>query len=138
MFILELEGDAKISRDNDSIEKILWHLKQVSAFPEDNSSIVSIATSVIANEVKKMERKDVCNDSLKCSEKIKTLSTKTSVKLSSKGEATFESDLLFQGLVFWHTVVILTLTIVKDMNCVYIPQRCLNQQQKSKKQRSNL
>ena len=47
-----------------------------------------------------MERKDVCNDSLKSSEKVKTLPTKTSVKLGSKGTATFLSDLLFQGLVF--------------------------------------
>ena len=37
---------------------------------------------------------------LKCSEKVKTLPTRTSVKLSSKGEATFISDLLFQRLVF--------------------------------------
>ena len=90
-------------------------LKQVSAFAEDSSSIGNIATSVIATEVEKMERKDVCNDSLKSSEKVKTLPTKTSVKLGSKGTATFLSDLLFQGLVFWQTVVILTLTIVKDM-----------------------
>ena len=47
-----------------------------------------------------MERKDVCNDSLKRSEKVKTLPKKTTVRLSSKGEATFVSDLLFQGLVF--------------------------------------
>ena len=47
-----------------------------------------------------MERKDVCNDSLKRSKKVKTLPTKTSVKFSSKDEATFVSDLLFQRLVF--------------------------------------
>ena len=68
-------------------------LKQVSAFAEDSSSIGNIATSVITNEVEKMERKDVCNDSLKSSEKVKTLPTKTSVKLGSKGAATFVSDL---------------------------------------------
>ena len=73
-------------------------MKQVSAFAEDSSSIGNIATSVIANEVEKMERKDVCNDSLKRSEKVKTLPTKTFVKLGSKGAATFVSDLLFQGL----------------------------------------
>ena len=75
-------------------------LKQVSPFAEVNSSIGSIATSVIANEVEKMERKDVCKDSLQRSEKVKTLPTKTSVKLSSKSEATFFSELLFQRLVF--------------------------------------
>ena len=75
-------------------------LKQVSAFAKDTSSIGNIVTRVIANEVDKMERKDVCNDSLKRSEKVKTLPTKTSVKFGSKGEATFVSDLLFQGLVF--------------------------------------
>ena len=64
-------------------------LKQVSPFAEDNSSIESIAASVIANEVEKMERKDVCKCSLKRSEKVKTLRMKTSVKLSSKGETTF-------------------------------------------------
>ena len=47
-----------------------------------------------------MERKYVCKYSLKPSEKVKTLPTKTSVKLSSKGEATFVSDLLFQRLLF--------------------------------------
>ena len=85
-----------------------------------------------------MERKDVCYDSLKSSEKVKTLPTKTSAKLSSKGAATFASDLLFQGLVFWQTVVILTLKIVKDMNYEYIPQCCLNQQFKCNKQKSYL
>ena len=75
-------------------------LKQVSAFAKDTSSIGNIVTRVITNEVDKMERKDICNDSLKRSEKVKTLPTKTSVKFGSKGEATFLSDLLFQGLVF--------------------------------------
>ena len=35
----------------------------------------------------------------KRSEKVKTLPTKTPVKLSSKGEATFVTNLLFQRLV---------------------------------------
>ena len=113
-------------------------LKQVSAFAEDNSSIGNIAASVIATEVEKMDRKDVCNDSLKSSEKVKTLPTKISVKLGSKGPATFLADLLFQVLVFWQTVVILTLTIVKDMNYEYLPQCCLNQQFKCNKQKSSL
>ena len=47
-----------------------------------------------------MERKDVCNDSLKRSEKVKTLPTKIFVKFGSKGAATFMPDLLFQGLDF--------------------------------------
>ena len=47
-----------------------------------------------------MEGKDVCKYSLKRSEKVKSLPTKISVKLSSKSEATFVSDLLFQRLVF--------------------------------------
>ena len=57
-------------------------------------TIKSIVTSVIANEVEKMERKDVCKYSLKHSEKFKTLPTKTYVKLSSKGEVIFVADLL--------------------------------------------
>ena len=85
-----------------------------------------------------MERKDVCNYSLKRSEKVKTLPTKTSVKVSSKGKATFVSGLLFQGLVFLANGYNITLTIVKDMNCEYIPQRRLNQQFKSRKQKSSL
>ena len=38
---------------------------QVSPISEDNSSIGNIATSIIANEVEKIERKDVCKYSLK-------------------------------------------------------------------------
>ena len=45
-----------------------------------NNSIGSIAASVIADEVEKMERKDVCTYSLKRSEKVKTLPTNTFVK----------------------------------------------------------
>ena len=100
MFILEKVSNARISRDNDNIRKVLWHLKQVSPFTEGNSSIGSISASVIADEVEKMERKDVCKYSLKRSEKVKTLPTKTSVKLSSKSEATFISYPLFQRLIF--------------------------------------
>ena len=68
-----------------------------------------------------MERKDVCKYSLKRSEKVKTLPTKTCVKLSSKGEDTFFSDLLFQMLLFWQRFILLALTIVKDMNYEYFP-----------------
>ena len=85
-----------------------------------------------------MERKDVCNGSLKLSEKVKTLPTKTSVKHSSQCEATFVSDLLFKGLVFLANGSNISFTIVKYMNCEFIPQRCLNQQFKCKKQKSSL
>ena len=47
-----------------------------------------------------MERKDVCKYSLRRREKVKSAPTKISIKLSSKGKATFVSDLLFQRLVF--------------------------------------
>ena len=47
-----------------------------------------------------MERKVVCNYGLKRSKKFKTLPTKTSIKLSSKDEAIFISDLLFHRLDF--------------------------------------
>ena len=70
-------------------------LKTSIIIDKDNSSVGSIPTSVIVNEVEKMEGKDVFKYNLKCSENFKTLPTKTSVKLSSKGEATFVSDLLF-------------------------------------------
>ena len=58
-----------------------------------------------------MEGKDVFKYSLKRSEKVETLPTKGSVKLSSKNEASFVSDLLFQRLV----VLGNGLMIVKDM-----------------------
>ena len=75
MFILEKVSDARISRDNDNIRKVLWHLKQVSQFAEGNSSIGSISASVIADEVEKMERKDVCKYSLKRRDKVKYVPT---------------------------------------------------------------
>ena len=51
--------------------------------------IGSIVTSVFANEVEKIEKKEVSKYSLKRSMKLKLL--KTSVKLSSRGEATLVS-----------------------------------------------
>ena len=46
-----------------------------------------------------MAGKYIFKYNLKRSEKVKTLPTRKSVKLSSKGEVTFVSDLLFQRLV---------------------------------------
>ena len=60
----------------------------------------SITTSSMAIENEETERKYVCKYSLKRSEKVKTLPTKKSVKLNSKGEASLVSDLLFQKLFF--------------------------------------
>ena len=54
-------------------------LKQTSPFAEDSSSIGSIATSVIADIVEKMEGKDIFKYSLRCIKKLKTLPPKTSV-----------------------------------------------------------
>ena len=54
-------SDARISRDNKDVGKVLQYLKKISPFIEDNSSIGSIATNVIVNEVGKMERKDSLN-----------------------------------------------------------------------------
>ena len=85
-----------------------------------------------------MERKDVCNDSLKRSEKVKTFLTKTSVKPSSKRKAILVSDLLFQGLVFLANGYNISFDDAKAINCYYIPQHCLNQQFKCKKQKSSL
>ena len=103
-------SDARISQDNDNIRKVLWYLKQVSPFAEGNSSIGGIATSATANKVEKMGKKYGCKYSLKNSSKVKTIPTKISVKLGSKGKATLLSDLLFQMYVFWQTVAILALT----------------------------
>ena len=100
MLILESVNEARTSRDNDDIRKALWYLKQVSPFAEDSSSIRSTATRVIANEVQKIEKNVVCNYGLKRSQKFKTLPTKTSIKLRSKDEAIFISDLLFHRLDF--------------------------------------
>ena len=126
----------KNSGDNDNIKKVLWYLKQVSSLAEDNSSIGNIASSVITNDVEKMEGKYVFKYSSKRNEKVKTLPTKTSVKLSCKGEATFASDLL--AWLFSQTVVILASNDCKDMNWEYIPQHCLDQQFRCKKQKSHL
>ena len=52
-------SDARISPDKDDVRKVLWYLKQVSPFDKDNGSIGSIATTLIANEVEKMEENDV-------------------------------------------------------------------------------
>ena len=51
------------------------------------------ATSIIAKEVEKMKGKDNFKYSLKHSEKVKMLPMKISLKISSKSEATFVSDL---------------------------------------------
>ena len=87
-------SDARISPDKDDIRKVLWYLKQVSLFGKDNSLVGSIATSIIANEVEKMKGKNIFKYSLKRNEKAKPLPMKTSLKISSKGGATFVSDLL--------------------------------------------
>ena len=86
---MKLVSDRRISRDNGDIRKVLWFLKQVSSLVEDNSLIGSIATSVIGYEVEKMAGKDIFQYNLNRSEKVKTLPITTSVKLSSKDEATF-------------------------------------------------
>ena len=61
----------------------------------------SIATSVVPNEVEKMERKDACKYSLKRSEILKLYQRKHQFNLGeAEGEAAFVSDLLFQRLAF--------------------------------------
>ena len=112
-------SDTRILQDDDDIRKALWCLKQVSPFAEDNSTIGSIATNV-ANEVEEMKRKYVWKYSPKRSEKVETLPTKTSVTLSSKGEATVVSDLLFQSLVFLVNGCNISFDDCMDMNCEYI------------------
>ena len=81
---MEQDSDARI--DNEDIKETLRYLKQVSPFSEDNSSIGSIAKSVITNEVEKMKRKDVYKYSVKCCVKIKTLPTKYLLNLPVKVE----------------------------------------------------
>ena len=104
--------NARILQDNEDIGKLLSYLKQTSPFTEDGS-LRNIATGAIADEgvnvdmffafgktiVKKMDGKDFFKYSLKCSEKAKTLSTKTSVKLTREDDATIDSYLLCQKLV---------------------------------------
>ena len=85
--------DARISPDNNNIRKVMWCLKQVLPFHIDDSLVESIATSITAKEVEKMKGKDNFKYSLKHSEKVKMLPMKISLKISSKGEATFVSDL---------------------------------------------
>ena len=85
-----------------------------------------------------MTGKDDSKYTLKRSEKVKTLPAKASIKLSGKGEAFFFLTYYVKVQLLWQTVVILDLTIVKDMNCEYISQRCSNQQFKCKKQKIQL
>ena len=96
-------------------------LKQESPFTEDNSSIGSIAKSVIANEIEKMKGKDVFKYTLNVARRSKLYKQKHSLNLSSKAEATFVSDLLFQRLVVLTNGCILDSTIVKDINRVHPP-----------------
>ena len=85
--------NARILRDNKSIRKVLSYLKQnITTWMV---ILKNIASGVIADEglnvdmflvfgktiVEKMEGKDISKYSLKRSEKAKTLSMKTSVKL---------------------------------------------------------
>ena len=98
-----------------------------------NCSIGSIDISVVDNKVVKMKEKDAFKYSLKCSEKVWTLPTKTSVKLSRNGEATFVSE----GHILANSCNISFNDCMKDMNVEYIPQPCLNQQFKCKKQKSH-
>ena len=85
-----------------------------------------------------MAGKDIFKNSLKRTQKVTTLPTRKFVTLSSKGEFTLVSNLLFQKLVVLASVVILALTIIKDMNREFISRRYLNQQFKCKKQKINL
>ena len=50
-----------------------YQIAQRITFAEDNSSIGSIVTGVVANEVKKMNRKDVCKYSLNLAAKVMLL-----------------------------------------------------------------
>ena len=87
-----------------------------------------------------MEGKDVFKYSLNVTWRLpkftKTLPAKTSVKRSSKGEATFVAWTIISKVR--QTVVILALTIVKGINCEYISQRSMHQQIICKKQKIHL
>ena len=87
---------ARTSWDNDDTRKSSMALKTNFTICWSSSLIRSIATVAIANEIEKMEGKDVFKYSLKGCKKAETLPTKTYVKLSSEGGVTIVSDLLFQ------------------------------------------
>ena len=113
-------SDARISRDNDDIGKIL-----------SDSSLRNIATGVIADEgvnaemlfalgkiiVEKMEEKVFFKYSLKRKEKVKTLAKKVSVKLSGKDDATIDSYLLFSYLLLSTLVVLANVSNISCDNC---------------------
>ena len=90
-------SDARISPYKCDFRKVVRYLKEVSPFDKNNCSIGSIDINVTDNEVVKMKEKDAFKYSLKCSEKVRTLPTKISVKLSRKCEATFVSDRSHSG-----------------------------------------
>ena len=67
----------------------------------------------------KMEGKDVVKYSLKRSEKVKTLETKTSVKVTGKDDAAIDFIYCFKDHLFWQRFQTSTLKTAKSMNCVH-------------------
>ena len=76
---------------------IWYQMAQRTTFAKDNSSIETIATSVVANEVEKMEIKDVCKYSLKRSEKQKLYQQKHQLNLAVKVKLLLFLTYYFKG-----------------------------------------
>ena len=82
-------SDTRIPQVNDDIRKALWYLKQISVFAEDNSSIGTIATSVFANEIEKMEEKYVFKESLNVTRRLNLYLRKHPLNLAVKVKLLF-------------------------------------------------
>jgi hypothetical protein len=103
-------SNTRVSQDRNDTDTVLSSLRQISPFAEE-MSLRNIATGVVANKdvnvdqfyahgesvIKKMQGCDVFRYTLKRSEKVKTLATKTNVKID--GDITIDPALLFQRLM---------------------------------------
>ena len=98
-------------------------------WPTDHSETIRNGVTLIARLLQyvpclyvlilKIAGNDVSKHSLKRSQKVKNVPTKTSVELSSKGETAFIYDLLFQCLVVLSNgcnIDCKALTTVKDID----------------------
>ena len=88
---------ARIPQDYDDIRKALWYLKQASPFAENNSSVGSIVTSVIATEVERMEGNDVFKYSLNVMRRLKLYQRKQPLNVIVKVKLLLCLNCYFKG-----------------------------------------
>ena len=90
-------SNARIPQDYDDIRKVLWYLKQASPCAENNSSIGSIVTSVIATEVERMEGNGVFKYSLNVMRRLKLYQRKQPLNVIVKVKLLLCLNCYFKG-----------------------------------------